>query len=195
MTALPELLKGLTDLPLALLAAAFALSLHGKRRTAWARLFWEICAAALLGVAAHSFALPPAAHLALWLVLYALLFACVCGFDARLSTVILGGAPAGRAMRCAALCGYLAAAVTLLLRCGWDIYFLVAYAAAAFCRLFVCLARRHFRPCAVLWLLLLLLAPIALQAAAAVLPFAVVAEHLVLLAALCFVYRIALRDG
>lgn len=90
-----ELWKGLTDLPIVLMAGLFFILLR-KRGFDKVRqsMFLYIFIAALLGALAHSFSLARPFHIAVWLVLFALLFEIVrayaeivrelAGLDARL---------------------------------------------------------------------------------------------------------------
>lgn len=195
MGAWTEISKGLTDLPLMLLALIFGLCLRRKGRAGKAALFFLIAFAAALGAGVHAIALPELWRRAVWCLLYALLFEALRRFARLLLEQIeRGAARERRAVWLAEGALYLTAVCALLTGRRWDIYPFVAFAALMLLRVLRCLARHGFRPERAALLIALLPVPLALQALTRVFPLAVTLEHLVLLAALVQVYRIARDD-
>ena len=191
MNPIPEVMKGVTDLPLALLAVVFGLLLRKKGKKEWSDLFLLVAAAALLGTGVHIIHITEPYLQLLWVILYALLFESIRRFSLLTVTHISDcQVEEQTAVWAAEAVLYLGAVALSFLANGLDIYLLVIFMVLMFCRIVVCLTRYGFRPAKVTGLMVLLIAPIVLQALAAIISFAVVAEHLILAAAQVVTYAI-----
>ena len=195
MNPISEVMKGITDLPLALLAVAFGLLLRKKEKNGWATLFFLVAAAALMGAAVHIIRIRKPYLQLLWVILYALLFESIRRFS-LLTVTHISDCPTEEqtAVWAAEAVLYLGSVLLLFLADGRDIYLFVVFMAVMFCRIVVCLIRYGFRPAKVTGLMSLLLVPIVLQALAALIPFAVVAEHMILAVAQVVTYAIGKNE-
>jgi len=194
MSSFSEIMKGATDIPLALLAFILGLLLRKNGSRKWSAVFLLIAAAALLGVAAHLFRFSETAHQLLWIVLYALIFESVRRFSMRMAEYLNGAVIAQRFLFLAEGVMYLGTVIALFACPGKDIFFFVAFLALEFGEIVVCLVKKHFQPGKAVILSALLLVPIVLQALTHVLSYAVVLEHLILLADELIVYSIGLES-
>lgn len=197
MNELGEALKGFTDLPIALIAAVFAVLLRGGRgKTGWSAFFLLLSATAFLGAAAHILYLPPIGKDLLWVVLYLGLFETVRRV-ALLLTVKITGAEV-RESSAVYLIEVLLYAGTLVTMFWLDRYDILIFAAFALYRLaavVVCCIKTRRVPKQIRILLCFLFPPLLLQILAGVIPYAVVIEHLFLIAALCVVFGIAKKSS
>ena len=191
MNPISEVMKGVTDLPLALLAVAFGLLLRKKEKNKWSEMFLLVAAAALMGAGVHIIRITEPYLQLLWVILYALFFESIRRFS-LLTVACISGGPAEEQTATWIEEGvlYLGSVLLLFFANGLDIYLLVIFMVLMFCRIVVCLTRYGFRPAKVTGLMVLLIAPIVLQALAAIISFAVVAEHLILAAAQVVTYAI-----
>ena len=191
---LPELMKGLTDLPIALLSALFGVLLIRKgSEKKWSSLFFLLCAAAALGASVHCFILPEPYISMIWAVEYILLFASV----RRFAALLIGYAENAKQPERAAIFaaeGALYLGAVILRFCGsrFDIYLFVIFAALCFFRVGVCLLKNRPVSKIVRVLIAFLLAALLAQALKTVIPGGVVIGHGMIAAALFVIYRLAL---
>ena len=190
-----ELWKGLSDLPIALLAVVFGCLLLRRKARAWSAIFFLVAVSALFGAAVHSFAIPAPYLTVLWCGLYVLLFELIRSFTHRLTGCITGRRERERrAVRVIEAALYLAAVLCLLLWDGADIYMLVLFAVLMTVRVAICLIRHPGAPRRVKLLMLTLLAALLFQALKTVIPYGVVLGHVMIAVAECVAYRVGCAD-
>lgn len=194
MNEITEMLKGLTDIPIALLALVFGIILLKKRIKNWSRLFFLIAVSAVMGTVVHVFTLTPVLYGILWIILYILLFESI-----RVFTHLMIGYVSGTYEKeklpvfISEAVLYITAVILLLVPEMYDIYALVVFMMLMMARLIACIVQRKKVPKSIAVLVVLLIVPIALQACAGMIPYAVAAEHMFLLAALSVVFEIAVK--
>lgn len=188
-----ELLKGLSDLPVSLLALLFAYSLRLRGQLRWAAVFLLVGIAALLGALLHGVPLAPDVLRAVWCLEYALMFTAVFCFCRQMGLVVSGTRP-GPAVYALSVALFAAAIVLRLRDSRWDIYMLVAYAAVLGIPLAFRILTRPGSPACARWMLAAAGLSLAFQALKTVIPFGVVLGHLCLLAALALAFRTAVQE-
>jgi len=183
MNDIHEVMKGATDLPIALIALLIGLLLRKKRSKDWGLLFQLVAVSGLLGAAVHMFALPMLGLQLTWMLLYILLFESI----RRFSLLMAGYLSKTQIREKTAVYWtegilFLAAAVTLFLHQGKDIYFLVVFMVIMVTRIIISLFRTGFASKKANALIVIVLVPVVLQAVAELLSAAVVMEHLCIIA-------------
>lgn len=195
MNELPEMLKGLTDIPLALLSAVFCIILMKKQKKSWSVLFLLIFVSAFLGTAVHVFSMSFALYCIVWIILYALLFESIRIFTTLMVGYISGiKAKKNTVVFVIEAVLYAAAVVMLFIPDIYDIYALVAFMIIMLARVFICVINSKRIPRYAIPLSIFLILPVCLQALAEFIPYAVVMEHCSLIAALIIAFRISLSD-
>ena len=174
MNEFSEAIKGLTDIPIALLSFVLFLLIRKKGKKQWSRIFLFVAVAGFLGAIVHTFRVSVWQMRLLWIVLYVFLFELVRRF-ALAATSYISGKSSGEkklvyGMEAAA---YLISVTVLFLFPGYDIYAFVVFAAILFVRVLVCLIKTKNAPKDMWALILFLVLPIALQALADFIPYAV----------------------
>ena len=191
MNPIAEVMKGVTDIPIALLAFWIGILLLKKEKKEWGGVFLLVAVSGLMGTAVHVFSLPDICRKLLWVVLYVLLFEDIRRFTKLMIAYISGsGEKERRVVWHVEGILYVCAVIVLLVRGRGDIYLLVVFMAAMFWRIIVCLGRSGFSPAKATGLMAMLFVPILLQALDQIIPCAVVIEHIVLAAALFVAYHI-----
>lgn len=188
----PEILKGVTDLPIAALALIFGLLLAKKDvGKGWRNLFFLIAVAGVLGAFAHIFDYSPLIYEILWTILYILLFELIRRFAGLMVCYIIGE-DRGEMPLVFILEGVIFAVTVLCLFLAPfnEIYIFVVFATIMFLRLIVCLVRCQRRPRLAVILIVSLSAPLAAQILEDVLPYAIVIEHILIAAVMFLAYRI-----
>jgi len=196
MNPIQETMKGITDIPLALLALLFGAMLWRRQSRDWAKLMILIGAAGVLGALVHMFTLAERSRQIIWIVLFLLMYEVVRRFAKLMveySTENDRREPAVVWVAAAALYGVSIAALFFSQKLAMTVF--IVFAAIMFSRIAVNLARCGFTPKKASELMLVVLVPIALQAFSGIIPGAVVMEHLILMAALLLVYRIGAESG
>lgn len=196
LSPLPEMLKGISDLPIAALAAVLAFLLPGGRAAReWRALLLMVSVSALFGAAVHVFAVPEQVLSFAWTALYILLFELVYVFCRLILRCIdRKGFRRPRAVRAVQTGLYLASAVCLFAAPGADIYVFVLFAAMLFAVVVFRLLRAEHPPRSVIALLLILLAALLCQGLKSVIPYGVVWGHVFIAAALFVLFFIAKND-
>lgn len=192
MTAWAEFLKGATDLPLVLLALIFFGMLKRQKNGRWVGVFGMIAAAAALGVAVHSIAMPTWCVHGIWVALFPLLFESIRRFSVRFTEYIAKKErqtpPAAFIMQ-ATLC--VCAVITEFLFPDFSLLFLVAFTLLCLATIIICCVRVNAVPPKARILLWSLPIPILLQAFSGFIPYSIVTEHIFLAAEMVLTYFIA----
>ena len=187
-----EIIKGLTDLPLAIIAGVFFILL--KKRGAgrdWTMLFFYIFIAGLLGCVAHSFTLGKFSHRALWLLLFPVMFELVTVFTELVYELDGDGEFLPEKLRRTEMIFLVIAEVLTVAYFRAAIYSFAAYGAVlAFYLIWLVrnnkkLAERLLTPT------VLIVAALVLQIFKAVIPGGTAVAHILLCVALFFTYRLA----
>lgn len=194
MTVLYEALKGFTDLPIAVLSLIFGL-LTAKKNKNGAILFFLISFAAFLGTAVHVIDFSPFINKAIWVILYPLLFEAVRRASLFISSFVKGKKQSENKIIFAVELPLLAAAIIIMYLI--DDYDMLVFGAFALICLLRCAGsflgvKKIPRPA--IFLVILLIFPIILQAFSKVIPYAVVFEHIVIAFLLYTVYKMAKTD-
>lgn len=190
-----ELWKGLTDLPLALLAAVFGVLLYRKKSLAWSKFFFLAAIAGIGGITVHCLALPRRTVCALWIFLYVILYEVIRRMAFLLVEAIGKTKETSLFLPVSEGILYVITVIGLYTFPFNEIYVLVVFIGLVLIRVAVC-AVRHLPLTKNVRLLLCLLPASALcQALSGILPYAVVWEHLLLGAALYAAYRIGAENG
>ena len=196
MSNFEELWKGLSDLPIALLAIVFGCLLLRRKARAWSAIFFLAAISALFGAAVHSFAIPEPYLSILWCGLYVLLFELIRSFTHRLIGCITGQKERERRIvRVIETALYLAAVLCLFLWKNADIYMLVLFAVLMTVRVVACLLRHPGMPRRVKLLMFTLLAALLFQALKTMIPYGVVLGHVMIAIAECVAYRVGCSDA
>lgn len=196
MNEIYEALKGFTDVPIALLAAVFGMALCGKGKSGWQRFFFLLSVTAFIGAAVHIFAMPHLIKSIVWVILYALLFECV-----RRATDLLCGCIAGdkvpvfHAVFIAEAMLYIGAVCFMIFVGKFDMLFFAAFGIISVIRIVFCILKVKRVPALVAVLAASFVLPLMFTVFSSVIPYAVVFEHIVIIAELCLVFFIALKDG
>lgn len=189
MAGFDEILKGISDVPIAVLALVFGMILRKRKRAEWPDLFLLIAVSAFSGAAVHMFDFPLTANRIIWVFLYVLLFELIRRFALIMTCCISGTGKDERTPVYAAeallYCVTVAVMFTLDIN---DILVFVVFAVLMFARVAACFVRYRPSPVRPKVLMLMLSCPLLLQALAPVLPYAVFAEHVLLVFALCFAF-------
>jgi len=198
LTTSHELLKGLTDLPLAIAALLLYILADRKHavRREWRWVFLLLSLSAAMGVAAHCFILPQRMNDILWLVLFAVMFELVRAFS---HSVVNHLRREDRRellfVRILELVFYLLAdAITLTVH-AHGIYSFVFFCALLIVRMFVCALRCSELPRRILRIIGVLFAGLVMQAIKSVFPLGVTIGHLIVLIALIMVYKLACDEA
>ncbi len=197
MNELPEMLKGLTDIPLALAACLFGILLTRRKAGGkWAALFFLISVSAVLGTAVHVFAMPQAVWTVVWMILYVLLFEAIRRFGQLMTAYITGQKRQEyRAVRITEIALYLFTVSGMFFLPFNEILVFVFFAVLQFARIMIALIRYPQAPADAKRLPVFVVLPLVIQALSGVIPYAVVMVHILLIAALFAVYLIGSRDG
>ena len=194
MAELYEMLKGLSDIPIALISFVFGLLLWKKRKE-WSLLFLLIAVSAVLGAVVHTFDFPRAWNRVIWIVLYIFLYELIRRF-AHLMVCYVSGKAERERTPVYILEAVLYAVTLVFMFCVDinDIYVFVVFAAVMLVR--VACASVRFRPVPFKagLLMAVLIFPLALQALEAVIPYAVLIEHIILAASLCIAFVMAREE-
>lgn len=191
MTGLYELLKGLSDIPIAIIALIFGILLWKKKKQ-WASLFLLISVSAVFGAVVHSIDFPRGWNRAIWIVLYIFLYELIRRFAYLMVCYVSGKQSAERS--CVYIIEAVLYAVTLVFMFTLDIndiYVFVVFAVIMLIRVLIALIKCRPVPFKARLLMIVLLFPLALQALEAAIPYAVLIEHVILAAALCIAFVMA----
>ena len=192
MTDLAEMLKGLTDIPIALLAGIFGILLHKKESKKWAFLFFLICVSGILGALVHTFEMPKLLKNVLWIILYVFLFELIRRFAKLVADYVSGKEEKEK------IWVYISEIFLYAVTVIWmfavekinDIFIFIIFAFIMFVKIVVCLLKCEKVPNKLKLLMIMLFFPIILQALCNVIPYAVVFEHIFLAVALYVAYSI-----
>lgn len=197
-----ELAKGLSDVPIALMALIFAFIVMPHRAEdspkarKWAEVFFLTSASAFMGSFVHVFLFPESVLRWLWIFLYILLYETVRSFRAVLLGVINGTPPTAesRPLRIAVLAAYLLSAVNRFFHTEIDIYVFLVCSLVLLIPVLAALFRKR-----ALWGLkasvLLLVFSTAVQAMRSFIPGAVMIAHVFIAAAMFLILRVAVKDS
>jgi len=196
MSDFEELWKGLSDLPITLLAIVFGCLLLRRQARAWSGMFFLTAVSALFGATVHGIAIPQFCLSVLWCGLYMLLFELIRRFALLITDCITGKREREQRPVLVLEAGlYLAAVLCLFLWKSADIYMLVLFAALLVVRIAFCLIRHPGAPRRVKILMLTLLAALLFQGLKTVIPYGVVLGHVTIAAAECVAYRIGCGEA
>ena len=189
-----EMLKGLSDVPIALISFVFGLLLLKKKKE-WSSLFLLIAVSAVLGAVVHTFDFPRAWNRAIWIVLYIFLYELIRRF-AHLMVCYVSGKTDKERTPVYILEAVLYAVTLIFMFCVDinDIYVFVVFAAVMLVRVACAFVRFRPVPFKAGLLMAVLIFPLALQALEAVIPYAVLIEHMILAAALFIAYLMAREE-
>lgn len=194
MAQLYEMLKGLSDIPIALIALVFGVLLRKKNKE-WSSLFLLITVSAVLGAVVHTFDFPRVWNRVIWIVLYIFLYELIRRFAHLMVCYISGRAERERTL--VYILEALLYGVTVVFMFAVsinDIYILVLFALIMLVRVVTSMVK--FAPALFKARLLMavLLFPLVLQALEEVIPYAVLIEHIILAAALCIAFSMAKEE-
>ncbi len=188
------MLKGLTDLPITLIAFIFAILLVKKTDKQWTILFFLIAVGGLLGTVVHTFALPVLINRLIWIVLYLILLEIVRRFALIMVWCASGEKQKERISVYVAECIMYAVTLILLFRDSIDsIYVFVVFAALIFVKMAVAMLKFRRTTLKVNLFVVGLLVPLLLQAVSDFLPYAVVYEHIAIVVEMFVAFSLA-RD-
>lgn len=185
-----ELIKGVSDLPVSLLALVLGYLLRERGQNRWALVFFLAGIGAAMGAFVHAVPLELKVFRTVWLMLYSLLYGTVLLFRLR----VLNEPPKGYLYILGALL-WLVTVILLLRGSGWDIYVFALFAAVVLIPVFF---RIFAQPDASPYLKRMLIAAapaLAFQALKAVIPYGVVLGHVCLMVALIFAYCVAAQES
>ncbi len=186
------MLKGLTDLPIALISLVFALLLAKKTDKQWSILFFFIATGGLLGTVVHTFALSVLLNRLIWVVLYVILFEIVRRFALIMVWCASGEKQKERIPVYATECVVYAVTLIFLFQGSIDsIYVFVVFAALILFRTVVAMLKFRRTPLKVNLFVAGLLVPLLLQAVSDLLPYAVVYEHIAIIIELFVAFLVA----
>lgn len=195
MNPFAEAIKGITDLPIAGICLILGILCRKKNR-AWSALFLLIGISAVLGAVAHIFALPQVASNGIWIVLYALLYECVRRFASLYCAYLTGEKPTVHpVIRVTEFVLYLLSGILLLAVGKYDIYVFAAFACICLIQVVICFVKVRKPNKNAVALLALLFPPLIFQLLAAVVPYAIVWEHICIVLTLMIAYCVACDSG
>ena len=185
-----ELLKGVSDLPVSLLALVLGYLLRERGQNRWALVFFLAGIGAAMGAFVHAVPLEPEVYRTVWFMLYSLLYGTVLLFRLR----VLNEPPKVSLYVLGALL-WLLTIILLLRGSGWDIYVFALFAAVVLIPVFIrVFAQTDASPYLRRMLIAAALA-LAFQALKAVIPYGVVLGHVCLMVALIFAYCVAAQES
>ena len=194
--SLYELLKGLSDIPLAVLAVVFCVILFKNRavRKGWPVMFIFLAVSAVMGTALHCFSIAEPRNSRLWAILLALMFESVRQFS---FLMVSNMEPAF----CSEKRSVQSAEAIILIIAVWlefsssrkGIFAFVAFSMLMLARIFIRMIKfPHSSKINVIFILLF--SGALLQSFRDVIPGAVVIAHLLVAAALFFIFRLAAEE-
>ncbi len=193
MNGFYEALKGFTDVPIALVALVLGILSKRNQRKEWGDLFLLIFLTAILGTAAHAFALSEALWRAIWVVVFAGMFEIDFMFTKLFSRYVNSSILFNeKRFRLMQIVFCLAAVIAVA---GFGHKEMLIYVVYSFCCLAFlakCFIRTRNVPKKATFFVSLLPVLLLLQAFNAVIPYAVVIEHIVLTVILFVLYSISI---
>ena len=192
MNVFYESVKGFTDLPIALVAAVFGILTLKKSNKNWGIFFLLIAVAGLLGAIAHIISFSQTCKNIIWTVLYILLFECIRRASLLFANYIKqkGEKEKPFLFSAEAVC-YLAALCLMFFVGDYDIYILCVFAAISLARTAIPFFRVKTLPRFSVAFVGLLVPPVLFQIFSKAIPYAVVYEHIFILAELFLAYQIS----
>lgn len=192
-----EMWKGLSNIPIALLALICAVLLLCRKgvKNEWIAVCFLGTFCSIMGITVHTFLIDKPLIQFLWMFLYILLFELTRIFSHRLVCFIANNDEKEKIpVIIIEAVLYAAAAVLLFVWNGKDIFMLVVFAFLEILRIVVCLIKHPKAPLSVKLLLADMALSMVFLALEDFIPYAVVFCHLLIAAALFIYYVIAIKD-
>ena len=192
--SIEELYKGLTDLPIALLAIIFGVLLFRKKNECY-KVFALLSISAILGAFAHSINLSKVAYIVTWAILYIFLYELV----KRASQLICEYLEHEKVcypkiINISEVILYIASVVFLFMQNDLDIYCLVVFGVVCIVWIVKVISARTV-PSKLWYLLVFAVLALCFQGLKTIIPNGVVLGHVMILFAVGFLYAIALEIG
>ena len=191
LNSFAECLKGLTDVPLAVIALILGIILRCNTavRRGWSDLLFLIALSALLGIAVHTFAIPRPYLSILWLVLYPALFELVRLFSQLIMECVSGDRMKEKCLvRMIELVLCTVAVVLNFMANEADIFVFALFCFMLLFRMLACILRCKGAPGRVTVLLILLTVSLLLLALKYVIPNSVPMSHIICTVSLFIIY-------
>lgn len=192
-----EMYKGISDLPILLVAMGFSIFLRKfEEKKIWSQFFMLVAEAAFIGAAVHMLALEGGYKKVAWAVLYVLLYEVVRNLSLALSGYILKAeVQYPKLMWWVQIIMFLASFVLLLKEIKYDIYVFVGFAVINLIWLIYLAISGKNKISGKLWLFFgLAVVAAGLQALKEVIPYGVVWGHLAILVAMCVLFSVSIED-
>lgn len=187
-----EVIKGFTDVPLALVTLVFGILSKRNNRKEWGDLFLLIFLTASLGAVAHAFELPKVLWRSMWAVIFAGLFEIVFKFTKLFSRYVNSSINFNeKTFRCLQVILCFAAIIAVA---GFGYKEMLIFVVYSFCNIVFlarCLIRRSNVPKKATFFVSLLSVVLLMQAFSTMIPYAVDIEHIVLTMILFVLYSIS----
>ena len=190
-----EFYKGITDIPLVLVAGFFAIFLKKfDDKKNWSSFFMTLAGVAFIGAVVHIFTMDDLYHKIIWAVLYILLYEVI-----RNLVVVIGEYITGQAWRYPKLM-WIAEAVFVFFSLGflftnskYDIYVFVAFCVINLAWVIYFVGKNKLTTKFILFIAACIVS-VALQLLKEIVPYAVAIEHITMLVATCVLFSMALDD-
>lgn len=190
-----EMYKGISDIPIVILAMFFSIFLRKfEEKKVWSQFFMLLAEAAFIGAAVHMLALDGSYKKIAWAVLYVMLYEVVRNLSMAICEYVLKEeVKFPKLLWWVQIACFIASFVLLLKESKYDIYVFAGYAVLILLWAIVIAIKNKISWKLILFFGLALLAA-AFQLAKDVIKFGVVWGHLAIIVAICILFSMAIED-
>ncbi|MBQ0084601.1 MAG: hypothetical protein KBS52_07585 [Clostridiales bacterium] len=194
MNELYEALKGLTDIPLAILSAICGILLFKIKLKHKSIFFFSISVTAVMGTVVHVFSFSKLTKNLIWLFLYLLFYESIRRFTLLFLSLLKGTTNKKFLFVCEIIL-YLITVVIMFTGLGFDMIILCVYSAICICILFAALLKCRPLPKKIIGFLMLPSAAAIFQALRSFIPYSAVIAHGILFTAILIFYFIVKENN